>query len=116
MSKMDLSGLVYSSEYGKMCPQCAKAIAACACRKNDPSPAADGIVRVRRETKGRKGKGVTVITGIPLETSDLTRFAKTLKQKCGSGGTVKNGFVEIQGDHRTLLMTLLKKEGWVVNG
>ncbi len=114
MSKIDLGGLVYSSEHGKMCPLCAKAVAACVCRPNDPEPTGDGIVRVRRETKGRKGKGVTVITGIPLEVSDLNPFAKTLKKKCGSGGTVKNGVVEIQGDHRELLMTLLKKEGWKV--
>lgn len=114
MSKIDLSGLVYSSEQGKMCPACAKAIAACVCQQDNTTSIGDGIVRVRRETKGRKGKGVTVITGIPLDASALKQFAKILKTKCGSGGTLKNGIVEIQGDHRDFLMSFLKKEGWQV--
>lgn len=116
MSKIDLNGLVYSSEHGKMCPLCAKAIAACVCRRNAPRPGGDGVVRVFRETKGRKGKGVTVISGIPLEADALKHFAKMLKKKCGTGGTVKAGTVEIQGDHRELLMDLLKKEAWQVKG
>jgi translation initiation factor 1 len=71
-------------------------------------------VRIERSTKGRKGKGVTVITGIPLDTGQLKQVAKTLKQKCGSGGTVKSGTIEIQGDHRDVLMAELKAMGYTV--
>ena len=65
-----------------------------------------------RSTKGRKGKGVTVITGIPLDRDELQQLAKQLKQKCGSGGTVKEGAIEIQGDHRDTLVEELKKHGF----
>ena len=71
-------------------------------------------MRVGRSTKGRKGKGVTVITGIPADATQLKQIAKTLKQKCGSGGTVKAGSIEIQGDHRDLLMEELKDMGYTV--
>lgn len=77
-------------------------------------PAGDGVVRVARQTKGRKGKGVTLITGIPLAGDELKSLAKELKQRCGSGGTVKDGVVEIQGDHRDTLVQELTKKGWVV--
>ncbi len=72
----------------------------------------DGIVRVSRSTKGRKGKGVTIITGLPLDAT--ARIAKQLKQKCGSGGTIRNGVIEIQGDHRTAVMDELRKQGFTV--
>lgn len=72
----------------------------------------DGIVRVGRQTKGRKGAGVTVITGLPLTPDALREMAKKLKKRCGSGGTVKDGVIEIQGDHRDLLVELLQKEGY----
>ena len=74
----------------------------------------DGIVRVRRETKGRKGKGVTIITGIPLSHSLLLKLSRQLKQKCGAGGTVKNDVIEIQGDHRNILLEELVKQGYKV--
>ena len=77
-------------------------------------PKGDGIVRVGRETKGRKGKGMTVVTGIPLATDELRGLAKKLKQKCGTGGTVKDGTIEIQGDHRDLLMKELQDLGYTV--
>ncbi|MCP4293072.1 MAG: stress response translation initiation inhibitor YciH [bacterium] len=79
-----------------------------------PQPAGDGVVRVSRQTKGRKGKGVTLVTGVPLEGPDLKDLAKTLKQRCGSGGTVKNGVIEIQGDHRDTVVMALAKHDWVV--
>ena len=77
-------------------------------------PKGDGIVRVGRETKGRKGSGVTVITGIPSHPEGLEKLAKQFKQQCGTGGTVKNGVIEIQGDHRDLLVAELQKLGYTV--
>jgi translation initiation factor 1 len=71
----------------------------------------DGIVRIRRETKGRKGKGVTTVSGVGLAESELKTLAKQLKQKCSTGGTVKDGVIEIQGDHREKLKTELEKLG-----
>ncbi len=70
------------------------------------------VVRVARETKGRKGKGVTVVTGLPLSEGELAVLGKKLKQKCGAGGTVKNGVVEIQGDHRDVVVTILNDLGF----
>jgi translation initiation factor 1 len=75
--------------------------------------AGDRIVRVGRETKGRKGKGVSIISGVPLQGQELFQLAKQLKSRCGSGGTVKNGVIEIQGDHRALIVQELKKSGFV---
>ena len=69
-------------------------------------------MRVSLQTKGRKGKGVTVVTGLPLSGADLTELAAALKRRCGSGGTVKAGSIEIQGDHRDLLMAELSARGW----
>ena len=95
-----------------MCPACGNPIAQCVCRQGKPTPAAGGVARVHRETKGRKGRGVTVITGIPLGPSELAELATQLKRKCGSGGTVKDGVIEIQGDHRDLLVEELTARGW----
>ncbi len=78
------------------------------------APPSDGVVRVGRETKGRKGKGVTIVTGVPLIGKELNQLAKALKKKCGTGGTVRDGVIEIQGDHRDLLVTELQKHGWTV--
>jgi translation initiation factor 1 len=109
------SGLVYSTELGRMCPLCRNPLSACRCSKNKPSvPKSDGIVRISRETKGRRGKGVTVITGVPLNSVELEKLGRQLKQRCGTGGTVKDGTIEIQGDHRDLLLGELEKLGWVV--
>jgi translation initiation factor 1 len=74
----------------------------------------DGIVRLRRETKGRGGKGVTLIDGLPLAEDALQALARQLKNKCGTGGTVKNGTIEIQGDHRVQLQALLEALGFKV--
>ncbi len=81
-------------------------------KKKSTSSKGDGIIRVERSSKGRKGKGVSLIKGLPLEGSDLKTLAKKLKQKCGTGGTVKNGVIEIQGDHRELLVEELKELGY----
>ena len=107
-------GIVYSTDHGRMCPDCGNAITKCACAQDESVPAGDGIVRVCRETKGRKGKGVTVITGIPLKPSELKQLARELKARCGCGGTVKAGVIEIQGDHRDKLIETLQAKGWTV--
>jgi len=78
------------------------------------APSTDGVVRVSRQTKGRKGKGVTLISGVPLAGDDLKDLARTLKQRCGSGGTLKDGVIEIQGDHRDVLVAELSARGWTV--
>lgn len=96
--------IVYSSEQGRIRPD----------KKKESAPKGDGIVRVGRETKGRKGKGMTVITGVPLHPEGLSDLAKKLKQKCGTGGTLKNGRIEIQGDHRDLLVAELQSMGYTV--
>ncbi len=110
----DDGGLVYSTEHGRMCPACGQPAAQCLCRDERAKAIApgDGIVRVSRETKGRKGKAVTVITGVPLAHDDLAKLATRLKQKCGAGGTVKAGVIEIQGDHRNLVVVELAKQGY----
>ena len=85
------------------------------CRKPaSVGPKCDGVVRVAWETKGRKGKGVTLISGVPLPPAELKTLARELKQKCGTGGTLKEGVIEIQGDQRDALIELLKARGWTV--
>lgn len=96
-----------------MCPDCRNPVDECICGQA-VAPSGDGVVRVSRETKGRKGKGVTLITGIPLAEKELKAYAKVLKGKCGTGGTVKDGVVEIQGDQRDVLVPLLEQKGWTV--
>ena len=96
-----------------MCPGCGKPFAACVCRQAQ-APVGDGTIRVRLETKGRKGKGVTLITGVPLGAVELSELGKKLKQRCGAGGTVKDGVIEVQGDHCDLLVEELKQQGWNV--
>ncbi len=108
------SSLVYSSLLGRICPACGKPVKGCVCRKKSVAIAIDGIVRVRRESKGRGGKTVTVITGIPLDDEKLKSLAGELKRRCGTGGTVKDGLIEIQGDHRELLLEQLKSHGYTV--
>lgn len=105
---------VYSTESGRLCPQCHRPVAACVCGKNRPAATGDGIVRLQRETKGRGGKAVTLITGLPLAQAQLKALAKQLKQKCGVGGSLKEDIIEIQGDQRTLLKAELEKKGYTV--
>jgi len=108
------SSLVYSTDSGRICPACQYPVARCQCKKRSVTAPSDGIVRLRRETKGRKGKGVTLIDGLGMDTDALSSFAKTLKNKCGSGGTVKDDIIEIQGDHRQFLATYLQEAGYKV--
>jgi len=114
VGKKSGSGLVYSSEHGRMCPGCNRPQKECGCLKPQAALPSDGVVRVSRQTKGRQGKGVTLVTGVPLDDAGIKALAKRLKQQCGTGGTIKDGVIEIQGDHRDLLVEELKKQGWVV--
>jgi translation initiation factor 1 len=107
-------GLVYSTDAGRMCPQCRRPATACVCGKSPARPAGDGIVRVECETKGRGGKAVTLVRGLPLDDAALAVLGKRLRSACGAGGTVKDGVIEVQGDHVQRLMTLLQDEGWRV--
>lgn len=104
------SRLVYSTSGNNQCEKCGKALAKCNCsaKRSQPNPS-DGIVRLSRETKGRKGKGVTLISGLELSEKDLKVLAKKLKALCGSGGTVRDQVIEIQGDHRAILKSTLEK-------
>jgi len=108
-------GLVYSTDSGRMCPACRKPIAQCICASTAAaSPPSDGIVRVSRETKGRGGKAVTVVRGLGGDAASLAKLAHQLKTACGSGGTAKDGVVEVQGDHCDKVVALLKAQGRVV--
>ena len=108
------SRLVYSTEAGRLCPQCQRPVAGCVCGADRPAAVGDGVVRLHRETKGRGGKAVTVIMGLPLAGAELKALAKVLKQKCGVGGALKDGNIEIQGDQRQLIKTELEKSGYTV--
>jgi translation initiation factor 1 len=110
-AKLISSGLVYSTEAGRMCPVCRQPVAACRCSAVQPRPSTDGIVRVSRETKGRAGKGVTLVNGLALDDAALIALGKQLKTACGSGGTVKDGVIEVQGDHCDRVITLLQAKG-----
>lgn len=106
--------VVYSTEQGSICPDCGAPTNACACKRKQAGPPNDGVVRVSRETKGRKGKGVTLVHGLAEDPAALAQTAKRLKALCGSGGTVKDGVIEIQGDHRDRVVEHLKSLGLTV--
>lgn len=108
------SGLVYSTDTGRMCPNCGKAIAACICKQAKPVPKGDRVIRISRETKGRGGKCVNVISGLGLAPAELESLCTQLKKRCGTGGTVKEGTIEIQGEHRDTLVAELSKRGYAV--
>jgi translation initiation factor 1 len=105
----DEDGIVWSSDPGAKTPSPA--------RKGSPSPtppAGTGVVRVVRQSKGRRGKTVTVITGVPLTAAGLDDLARDLKKRCGTGGTVRGDVVEIQGDQRDVVVAELERRGWAV--
>lgn len=108
--------LVYSTETGRLCGECNKPLANCICKqlaKQQLNPG-DGIVRLGFEVKGRNGKGVTLVRGVPLAEAELKKLAKELKQFCGTGGALKQGVIEIQGEQRQKLKPLLQQKGWQV--
>lgn len=104
---------VYSSSAGRLCPDCGLPLASCRCvNAGADRPVGDGNVRVGRETAGRKGAGVTVITGLPVTPAELDKLGRELKKFCGSGGTVRDNRIEIQGDHRDRLVAELVRRGY----
>ena len=107
-------GLVYSTDSGRMCPACRQPIAACTCAASAAraKSSGDGIARIRREVGGRGGKTVTVVSGLNLDDAALTALSRRLKAACGTGGTVKGGTLEFQGDHCDELIALLAREGF----
>ena len=107
------STLVYSSETG-LIKQAGTSPAQQAETASVQAAPADGTVRLRRETKGRGGGTVIVISGIPLQGPALKELAGALKKRCGCGGTVKDGIIEIQGDHRDTLLAELQNRGFRV--
>lgn len=102
--KDQLSQMVYSTDQGRISPE----------QEAEEVPEGDGIVRLRRETKGRKGKGVTLVTGLALPQNELKQMAKKLKQQCGVGGSVKEYVIELQGDQRDIIEKWLTKQGYRV--
>ena len=113
---MNNSQLVYSTDSGKICPLCQKPVSECTCKKkksrSQTDIKSDGIIRIQREVKGRKGKTVTTVSGFQLDDDELRSLAAQLKRKCGTGGSVKEGIIIIQGDHRDALLSELKKQGY----
>jgi len=107
---------VYSSQHGRTCPHCGRPMKQCVCRANPRGTPrdSDGVVRVRREIAGRRGKPVTTIEGVPLADDALHELAGELKRRCGSGGTAKDGVIEIQGDHRDVVIGALEAKGYTV--
>ncbi|HTF33152.1 MAG TPA: translation initiation factor Sui1 [Myxococcota bacterium] len=114
MARDDSSRTVYSSSRGRICPSCGRPASSCVCRSSPRAPRGDGVVRVRREVQGRHGKTVTTISGIPLPHDALRELASELKRRCGTGGSAKEGVIEIQGDHREVLVAELTARGFVV--
>ncbi|MDN4503693.1 stress response translation initiation inhibitor YciH [Alteromonadaceae bacterium BrNp21-10] len=98
------SQLVYSTDGGRITPQ----------KQQHNIPKGDGIVRLRRETKGRKGKGVTTIDGLSLSAEELKKLCTDLKKNCGTGGAVKQQLIEIQGDNREKIAQILQQRGFTV--
>ncbi|MES2959014.1 MAG: translation initiation factor Sui1 [Pseudomonadota bacterium] len=115
MRKADHGGLVYSTDGGRMCPTCRRPVLGCVCATTRASTGSgDGIVRVGRESKGRGGKTVTLVRGLVLDETALATLGKRLRTACGTGGTLKDGVLELQGDHAERVSDWLRKEGWTV--
>ncbi len=115
MQKKPTGGLVYSTDSGRMCPACRQPQAQCTCKQLAARrPKGDGVVRISLDTKGRGGKAVTVVRGIALDTDALATLGKRLRSACGTGGTVKDGVIEVQGDHLARVTDSLVNEGWRV--
>jgi translation initiation factor 1 len=105
--------IVYSTGRGRMCAGCRRPIAECVCTdgQGKPARARANVVRVSRQTQGRAGKAVTLISGLALAPGELQSLASELKRRCGSGGTIKDGVIEIQGEHRDSVLAELTRRG-----
>lgn len=111
MSK--ISSRVYSTDKGRLCTGCGEAVGDCRCAALSAGIAqGNGKVRVSLDTKGRNGKAVTMVSGLPVSLTELEALAKTLKSRCSSGGAVKDGNIEIQGDHRPAVLAFLQTKGF----
>ena len=108
------SSLVYSTESGAICPACEKPHGGCTCNPSADSNDGPKTVRLSTSNKGRKGKTVTIIKGVKLNPSELKAYGGRLKKKTGTGGSVKDGVIEIQGDYRERVSEILRKDGWEV--
>jgi translation initiation factor 1 len=107
------SSLVYSTDRGRVCAGCGAALAACVCKARAAAankPSGDAV-RVSRDSKGRGGKTVTVVRGLPLTADELAALGKRLRSACGAGGTAKDGVLEVQGDHVDKVLQWLHAEG-----
>ena len=114
-NKPSAGGLVYSTDSGRMCPACRQPAAACSCKSAAAAVLpGDGVVRVSRQSKGRGGKTVTLVKGVPLPALALAQLGKDLRSACGAGGTVKDGVIEVQGDHVATLLQALAGRSWTV--
>ena len=105
---------VYSTDQGRICPQCDKSAHQGPCATPQSNSQGDGIVRLRREPKGHKGAGITIIEGLNVEPAALKALAKKINQRCSSGGAIKAGVIQIQGNHRDIIKDLLEQEGHTV--
>jgi translation initiation factor 1 len=110
MKQSSGSNLVYSTDGGRACAGCRLPVAQCACQAKTLVQG-DGVVRVSRQSKGRGGKTVTLVKGLALDATALALLGKQLRTACGSGGTVKDGVIEVQGDHCDVVMAALVKLG-----
>jgi translation initiation factor 1 len=106
-------GQVYSTDRGRTCPDCGIEHQKCVCKENT-KVLGDGKIIISRQTKGRKGKGVTLISGLALNEAGLQKLAKNLKKISGVGGSVKSGIIELQGEQRHFLLDELAKQGYNV--
>jgi len=108
---MQNSKPVYSTEKGRICPGCCLPVDDCICAAQKNRTAGDGIMQVRLENKGRKGKTVTIISGASMGAMELRDLAARLRQKLATGGSVKKGMIIIQGNHKSRIIDLLEEKG-----
>jgi translation initiation factor 1 len=118
MADRSVGRIVYSTGAGRMCPECGQAVAACRCSSRDAMQTmpAKIVAKLRVEKKGRSGKTVTVVDGLPQNDPFLKALCQELKRGCGTGGTVSDGAVELQGDQRDRVREMLLAKAFAVKG